>query len=65
MKRRGGFRSCARFDPNLEMFQNINTLDELEALGPDAAYEEKHPERSEEVLLVVWYEPYARASFLL
>ncbi len=36
-----------RFDPNLETFQNINTLDELEALGPDAAYKEKHPERSE------------------
>ncbi|MDV0442285.1 molybdenum cofactor guanylyltransferase [Methanorbis furvi] len=34
-----------RFDPNLETFQNINTLDELHALGPDAAYEEKHPER--------------------
>jgi len=33
-----------RFDPNLETFQNINTLDELQALGPDAAYQEKHPE---------------------
>ena len=34
-----------QFDPNLETFQNINTLDELQALGPDAAYLEKHPEK--------------------
>lgn len=33
-----------KFDPELETFRNINTLDELTALGPDAAYLEKHPE---------------------
>lgn len=36
-----------KFDPNLETFQNINTLDELHALGPDAAYQEKHPEKQD------------------
>lgn len=30
------------FDPELETFRNINTLDELEALGPEADYIEKH-----------------------
>ena len=34
-----------QFDPNLETFKNINTLDELQALGPDASYLEKHPEK--------------------
>lgn len=32
-------------DPSLETFQNINTLDELQALGPDAEYQEKHPKQ--------------------
>lgn len=32
-----------RFDPNLESFRNINTLDELIAMGPEASYREKHP----------------------
>lgn len=32
-----------KFDPNLETFQNINTLDEFQALGPDADYLEKSP----------------------
>jgi molybdopterin-guanine dinucleotide biosynthesis protein A len=31
-----------QFDPNLETFQNINTLDELQALGQDATYLEKN-----------------------
>lgn len=30
-------------DPELETFRNINTLDELQAMGPEAAYQEKHP----------------------
>lgn len=30
-------------DPNLETFRNINTLEELKALGPEADYQEKHP----------------------
>ncbi|MDR3101924.1 MAG: molybdenum cofactor guanylyltransferase [Methanocalculaceae archaeon] len=35
-----------KFDPDLETFRNINTLDELQTLGPiAAAYQEKHPER--------------------
>jgi molybdopterin-guanine dinucleotide biosynthesis protein A len=38
-------RKFRRFDPNLETFQNINTLGELEALGSDATYQERHPER--------------------
>ncbi|HJJ92599.1 MAG TPA: molybdenum cofactor guanylyltransferase [Methanocorpusculum sp.] len=29
-----------KFDPNLETFQNINTLEELKALGSDAMYQE-------------------------
>jgi molybdopterin-guanine dinucleotide biosynthesis protein A len=29
------------FDPDLETFRNINTLEELRALGPNAAYQEK------------------------
>jgi len=33
-----------RFDPDLETFRNINTLDELMALGKDASYMPKHPE---------------------
>lgn len=41
---RVGAEEFRQFDPNLETFQNINTLDELQALGPDAAYQEKHPE---------------------
>jgi molybdopterin-guanine dinucleotide biosynthesis protein A len=37
-------RKFWRLDPNLETFQNINTLDELEALGSDATYQERRPE---------------------
>lgn len=32
------------FDPSLETFRNVNTLDELLAMGPEASYQEKHPE---------------------
>ncbi len=31
-------------DPDLESFRNVNTLEELLAMGPEAAYQEKHPE---------------------
>ncbi|MDO5845584.1 MAG: molybdenum cofactor guanylyltransferase [Methanocorpusculum sp.] len=31
------------FDPSLETFRNVNTLDELLAMGPEATYQEKHP----------------------
>ncbi|HJJ48132.1 MAG TPA: molybdenum cofactor guanylyltransferase [Methanocorpusculum sp.] len=34
-----------KFDPDLETFRNINTLAELKALGPDASYKPKHPEK--------------------
>lgn len=30
-------------DPKLETFRNVNTLDELLAMGPEASYREKHP----------------------
>ncbi len=30
-------------DPELETFRNVNTLDELLAMGPEASYQEKHP----------------------
>lgn len=33
-----------KFDPRLETFRNINTLDELIALGGDATYKPKHPD---------------------
>lgn len=32
-------------DPQLESFRNVNTLEELLAMGPEAAYQEKHPEK--------------------
>ncbi|MDO5844076.1 MAG: molybdenum cofactor guanylyltransferase [Methanocorpusculum sp.] len=32
-----------KFDPQLETFRNVNTLDELLAMGPEASYKEKHP----------------------
>ena len=32
-------------DPDLESFRNVNTLEELLAMGPEAAYQEKHPEK--------------------
>ena len=31
-------------DPDLESFRNVNTLDELLAMGPEASYQDKHPE---------------------
>ncbi|HJJ29842.1 MAG TPA: molybdenum cofactor guanylyltransferase [Methanocorpusculum sp.] len=31
-------------DPMLESFRNVNTLEELLAMGPEAAYQEKHPD---------------------
>lgn len=31
-------------DPMLESFTNINTLEELLAMGPEAEYQEKHPD---------------------
>ncbi|HJJ27908.1 MAG TPA: molybdenum cofactor guanylyltransferase [Methanocorpusculum sp.] len=34
-----------RFDPDLETFRNINTLAELKALGPEAAYKPKNGEK--------------------
>ena len=34
-----------KFDPELETFRNVNTLDELLAMGPEASYKEKHPEK--------------------
>lgn len=30
-------------DPDLESFRNVNTLEELLAMGPEAAYQEKRP----------------------
>ena len=32
-------------DPELESFRNVNTLDELLAMGPEASFREKHPEK--------------------
>jgi len=34
-----------KFDPELETFRNVNTLSDLLAMGPDAGYKEKHPEK--------------------
>jgi len=34
-----------KFDPDLETFRNVNTLGDLLAMGPDAGYKEKHPEK--------------------
>ncbi len=31
------------YDSGLETFRNVNTLDELLAMGPEASYREKHP----------------------
>lgn len=32
-----------KYDDSLETFRNVNTLDELLAMGPEASYREKHP----------------------
>ena len=34
-----------KYDPELETFRNVNTLDDLLKMGPEASYQEKHPEK--------------------
>jgi len=34
-----------KFDAGLETFRNVNTLSDLLAMGPEASYQEKHPEK--------------------